>query len=311
MWSGSSTPYGANKDILPTHWRKYNGSVPWSERVDAVISWFTDEQKPINLAFLYHNEPDSQGHSSGTDDEETLRVIRETDARVGELVAKLKEAGIYESLNILIVSDHGMQTVSNETVIDTRPMADNTTFINSGGSPLKQLWPNPGVSVDDLYESFKAGAVEANQNHSLETFRVYKKNEMEFVNFSTNRRIAPLLLLANPNYVFEDITRFSDKGNAGVHGYDPRSPNMYAFFTARGPKFQINYTHLTPINNVDLVPLISEILGIPPPPNNGSLAHTQQFLRKGNNSSVGTSNTQNASLFPLVFSYLLMKTLFI
>jgi predicted AlkP superfamily pyrophosphatase or phosphodiesterase len=258
--------------------------------VDTVISWLTDDDKPINLAFLYSNEPDSQGHSDGTEDEATLQVIRESDDRAGELVAKLKAAGIYDSVNLIFVSDHGMQTVSNETIINTTTMVNSSLYTNPGGSPVYQIWPEEGVSVEQLHEAFLNGSQTYDRN-----FRVYKKEEMGFVNFTSNRRISPLVLLAQPGYAFEDVERnLNGQGKYGVHGYDNRFSSMYAFFVARGPQFKTGYLSPSPIDNVDLVPLISEILGIPPPPNNGSLRHTEHFLRVDDGEPTSPENSESS-----------------
>jgi len=295
MWAGSSTPYGVDYDILPSRYMAYNSSIPWSQRVNEVISWMTDEEKPINLAFLYFNEPDSQGHRDGTDDENTLQVIRESDARAGELMTKLKETGIYDSVNLLIVSDHGMQTVSNETIIDTTLMADTSQYNNSGGSPVYQIWPqDESVNVEELLAAFRKGSTDENRN-----FRVYKKEEMGFVNFTSNRRIAPLILLAQPGYAFEDVEdNLNAFGQYGVHGYDSRFPSMHAFFVARGPNFKKGYVSPSPISNLDLVPLISEIIGIPPPPNNGSLENISHLLNTDIETSEPTSGTSDSTEDP-------------
>jgi len=263
----------------PSFWERpeYFESVPWSVKVDKIISWLTDSKKPVNLAFLYYSEPDSQQHRDGPEDKETLRVVREIDRRIGELVRKLKNADIYDAINLIIISDHGMKTVSDNKVIDTRKMADSSLYTTVIGlSSSRQLWPKSGVSVEDLYLKFKEG-VRSNGN-----FQVFRKEEMGFLNYTTNRRVAPIILLANPGYVFEDLTGcyFNYRRVCGMHGYDPRSPEMHAFFAARGPNFKKGFVSTSPIQNVDLFPMISSIIGIPLAPNNGSLAHTIHLLEE-------------------------------
>lgn len=55
------------------------------------------------------------------------------------------------------------------------------------------------------------------------------------------------------------------------------APSMRAYFTAHGPAFKKNFEH-GPIRNIDIVPLISTILGIPEGPNNGSLARVINMI---------------------------------
>jgi predicted AlkP superfamily pyrophosphatase or phosphodiesterase len=100
MWAGSSTGYGADFSLHPTHYIPvYNGSVPWEERVDTVIRWMTNDTHPANMVFLYYDEPDSAGHSFGTDDPRTIEIIKQSDDRAGQLVQKLKNAGIYDDVS--------------------------------------------------------------------------------------------------------------------------------------------------------------------------------------------------------------------
>ncbi len=49
----------------------------------------------------------------------------------------------------------------------------------------------------------------------------------------------------------------------GLHGHDPRLPEMKAIFYAAGPNFKRK--SLENINNVDVAPTVAEILGIDPP----------------------------------------------
>lgn len=54
---------------------------------------------------------------------------------------------------------------------------------------------------------------------------------------------------------------------------------MHPVFVARGPAFQNNYVKDT-MHSVDLYPLMCYILGVPPMPNNGSLANVQDLLKE-------------------------------
>lgn len=54
---------------------------------------------------------------------------------------------------------------------------------------------------------------------------------------------------------------------------------MHAIFYAYGPAFKNNYKHHS-INNIDLYPLICEILNITPQKVDGSLENTIEMLEK-------------------------------
>lgn len=216
MWAGSSTPYGANNEYRPTHYLAYNSSVPWSERVDTVINWMTDEERPTNMVFLYYNEPDSAGHSYGTDDDRTIEIIKQSDERVGVLFQKLKDAEIYDQINIIILADHGMQTVTRDRIVNTTPIIDRNLYQRLGSTPVYHILPKDLNDTDRIYDAFKAASY-------TNKFSVYRKEELTHLKYSKNRRIMPILLLADPSYGFENI---NPNPNYGVHGYDPNFKNM-------------------------------------------------------------------------------------
>ena len=64
----------------------------------------------------------------------------------------------------------------------------------------------------------------------------------------------------------------------GHHGYTPsRNTDLYPLFIASGPAFKRGVVS-GPIKIVDLYPLMCEVLGIEPAPNNGSLERVQHLL---------------------------------
>lgn len=63
-------------------------------------------EKPNLMAIIY-DDPDHVGHSKGHDTPEYHAKMEELDACLGEIVAAIKEAGIYDDSIIIITSDHG------------------------------------------------------------------------------------------------------------------------------------------------------------------------------------------------------------
>src|SRR3546814_5196215 len=60
----------------------------------------------------------------------------------------------------------------------------------------------------------------------------------------------------------------------GAHGFDPASPEMRAVFVADGPSFADGAV-LPPFDNVDVYPLLMELLGVPAQPNDGDRKSTR------------------------------------
>lgn len=67
MWPGSNFLY---KGFKCTYQQNFNLSIPWKERIDTVMNWFTNSSNPANLVMLYLEEPDKHGHMYGPDSDE-------------------------------------------------------------------------------------------------------------------------------------------------------------------------------------------------------------------------------------------------
>lgn len=59
MWPGSNFKYD---DTACTFSQNFNETMSWNERVDIVMTWFTNEKTPANLVMMYIEEPDVHAH---------------------------------------------------------------------------------------------------------------------------------------------------------------------------------------------------------------------------------------------------------
>lgn len=113
MWPGSKFPYGVN-DTLPTRIFEWENDYPFDKRVDIAVDWITDEETPVNLLFIYFEEPDEVAHGYGPESAEVTKYISIVDNTTGYLIKKLKQVGIYDKVNVILLSDHGFHEVSEE-----------------------------------------------------------------------------------------------------------------------------------------------------------------------------------------------------
>jgi hypothetical protein len=67
------------------------------------------------------------------------------------------------------------------------------------------------------------------------------------------------------------------KISLGNHGYDDSLSTMRAIFIAHGPAFQRGLT-VPPFRNIHVYPLLSQVLGLTPAPNDGSLDSVRAVL---------------------------------
>ena len=148
FWPGSEVD-----DMQPFHYMPYDSSLKNETRIDNIIRWFTDDEHPINLGLLYFSEPDHLGHNVGPNDPQMIEMIVELDGLVGYLIQKLKENHLFDHMNIIITSDHGMAQIHN-TPIDLSTYIDLTSIeVSAGNSPGINIIPKKG-NVSARYLSF-------------------------------------------------------------------------------------------------------------------------------------------------------------
>ncbi|KAM9316385.1 bis(5'-adenosyl)-triphosphatase ENPP4 [Gastrophryne carolinensis] len=265
MWPGSDVRIQntTTSDFLP-----YNSSVPFSERVDKIISWFTRPKEPINFATLYFEEPDKSGHLFGPNNKENMtNVLNAVDANIGYLVSKLKEAKLWDTVNVIITSDHGMAQCSRDRLIVLDECIGRGNYTLVDFTPVAAVLPAQSQAVKDVYKLLKKCS-----NYT----KVFLKEEIpDRFHYKHNSRIQPIILVAHEGWTI--VQNRSAKIPLGNHGYDNSLPSMHPFLAAHGPAFHKNYRMKT-MSSVDVYPMMCHILGLQPEANNGSLSSTKCLL---------------------------------
>ena len=98
FWPGSEV----NKDswTCPVKYcRQYNGSVPFEERVDAILKYFDLPSEEIpSFMTLYFEDPDHQGDKVGPDDPEITEAVAGIDRMIGRLLKVWKKEVFWRML---------------------------------------------------------------------------------------------------------------------------------------------------------------------------------------------------------------------
>ncbi|NXL83708.1 ENPP7 phosphodiesterase, partial [Alectura lathami] len=249
----------------------YSNETAWRENIDTAMEWFTVNN--LDLITLYFGEPDSAGHKYGPESTERKNMVSQVDRTIGYLRQRIRESGLESSLNLIITSDHGMETVIKTNEIHIQKV-ENFTFkdiqfelLDYGPNGL--LVPKEG-KLEHVYSVLK------NAHPKL---HVYKKEEFpKRFHYANHPRITPLLMYGDPGYVIHG--RYKVQFNKGEHGFDNEAMNMKTIFRAVGPAFKQGLL-AEPFESVNVYALLCELLGIAPEPHDGSLEATRPMLRSG------------------------------
>nr|ABY79123.1 ectonucleotide pyrophosphatase/phosphodiesterase 1 (predicted) [Callithrix jacchus] len=157
FWPGSDVEING---IFPDIYKMYNGSIPFEERIVAVLQWLQlpKDERP-HFYTLYLEEPDSSGHSYGPVSSEVIKALQRVDSMVGMLMDGLKELNLHRCLNLILISDHGMEQGSCKKYIYLNKYLGDVKNIKVIYGPAARLRPS---DVPDKYFSFNYEAIARN-----------------------------------------------------------------------------------------------------------------------------------------------------
>lgn len=267
FWPGSEAPIGG---MRPTHWVPFVDSFPRGARVDSVLTWL-DVPASVRPGFvsLYYSDVDHAGHNAGPASAQVDSALMVVDQMLARLTAGLRDRGLAQSVNIIVVSDHGMSATSRERLIalDDYIALDDVTVVD--WTPVGAVTPKPG-KTDMVYRALRGA-----HPH----LQVYRKAEVPTrFRFGSHPRVTDLVLVADDGWTITSRDRFATFRPGGTHGYDQALPSMRALFVASGPAFRHGAV-VGPFSNIHVYELMTHVLGLRPAPNDGSLDSVRTVLR--------------------------------
>jgi predicted AlkP superfamily pyrophosphatase or phosphodiesterase len=270
FWSGSEAAIGG---VRPTYWTVYDAKVPNDQRVNSVIAWL---RKPASerphLALLYFSEVDDTTHSKGPDAPNTAHAVADVDRALGALLDSIRALPIADSVNVVVVSDHGMVETSPSRLIDVSDVlhADTVGVEMSDNGPTLSLWFN-----GDSARATRAFNALRTKPH----MQAYTRTTVpERWHTAGNSRVGDILLVADEGWIIEHSAK-DRTPSTGAHGYDPALASMRATFVAAGPNVR-NAGVIPAFENVNVYPFIAALLKLQRVPNvDGDLSVLRSVLR--------------------------------
>jgi predicted AlkP superfamily pyrophosphatase or phosphodiesterase len=249
FWVGSEADI---QGVRPAYYLKFDGKFPNGKRVDQVLAWLhlPPEQRP-HMITLYFSDTDTAGHQYGPDSPQVADAVHELDGEIGKLVDGIKESKL--PVDLIVLADHGMARVDGPPIRLDQYGLNPKWFARIVDSIL---YPKSDDDAQKAYEALRGKS---------DKFLVYRRAEVPaYLHFDSNPRAGdPVVVPAGPYLITAGMdTRSAEHLPMGMHGYDAtRMPEMKALFIAAGPDVRPGVV-LAPFENVNVYPLIAEILGL-------------------------------------------------
>lgn len=145
MWPGSDVKIHG---MFPNQYLPYNASVSFETRVERIIEWFAaPKEEAVDFGVLYWEEPDESGHRLGPQSSLMDAVIAGIDEKLGFLMNELKKAGLYEKVNLIVTSDHGMAQLSTDHIIELDHYVSRDLYTWVDKSPVVGILPKEGTTI--------------------------------------------------------------------------------------------------------------------------------------------------------------------
>lgn len=275
FWPGSEADIDG---VRPWQWRPYQDGTRATDSVSQVLQWLAlpARERP-RFVTMYLDQVDEASHDHGPDSAQAAAARREVDAAIAQLLRGLREAGQADAVNLLVVSDHGFDTIPPGQVLRVEDMAPPAVADAVSDGQVIGFAPLPGKTAEA--ERLLLG------RHAH--YACWRKDELPARwHYGTHPRIPAIVCQMDAGWdalwpkKYATAMQRKDE-TRGSHGFDPDLPSMRATFIAAGPAFG-HGVRLPVFDNVDVYPLLMRLLRLPAEPNDGDIAPLLPALKDTN-----------------------------
>lgn len=264
-WPGSDTEI---KGVRPDTYHQFikGQTLSFEDRLDEVERLFTLplSERP-DLVMLYFDEPDYSGHWHLPYSAHTRGTIEHMDSLMCTLYQMLQRLPIFDRLNIIITSDHGMTPTSERRLVRISEYLKPEWVERYDYSLPTHIEARPGCA-DSIVMALK----------DVPHIRAWKRGELPaYLQFGNNPNCGDVIVNPDLGWVIGDVYALAP----GQHGYDPTEHDMQVLFRAIGPAFKTEYQKPELFQNTAIYPLLCHLLGIQPAPVDGRLEDIQDILK--------------------------------
>ncbi|KAM4600365.1 ectonucleotide pyrophosphatase/phosphodiesterase family member 1 [Polymixia lowei] len=276
FWPGSDVPVN---DMFPNYYQKYDRTIPFEKRVSTLFEWLRlPEGERPDFYTLYVEEPDSSGHRYGPTSSQVIEALLKVDKIMGMLMDGLRQRNLHRCVNMIVLSDHGMEEASCKKAEFVSSYQDNVEDFDVIQGPAARI--RPKRLPEDFFSFDYEGLVKnLSCRNPEQPMRPYlKENLPKRMHFANNVRIERAHLYMKPGWQAALNHKEIKYCTGGFHGSDNLFRNMQTIFIGYGPGLK-HRTVVPPFENIEVYNLMCDLLDIPPAPNNGTHGSLNHLMK--------------------------------
>jgi predicted AlkP superfamily pyrophosphatase or phosphodiesterase len=242
---------------------------------DAILKYGITLDGPL-VSSVWLSDPDGAAHTYGIGSDFAMESIKIVDEQFGRILKEIEQKGLTDNFNIIISADHGFATFIGKTNVtdflikeglkeskesEDVVVAEGAIYVKDHNKDQIQKIVSRLQSQDWVGGIYTKAAKSGGPKGLIDGTLSY-----ESIHWNHTDRTADILV----DYNWTDDK--NDKGYAGtsyakgVAGHGSLSPyEVHIALLAAGPGFKKGYESDLPTSNVDLVPTILHLHGLPIP----------------------------------------------
>jgi predicted AlkP superfamily pyrophosphatase or phosphodiesterase len=276
FWPGSEVAIGG---VRPTYWKPFDSKVSSDARTAQALEWLAlpEAQRP-SVVTVYQEIVDHAGHDFGPDSPEVAAAAAELDRTLSTLLDGIDRLGLSDRTTVVLVSDHGMASLSPQRIIWLDDYIDVESVTVTEWEGLLELTPRDDTPAgrQRVYQALQ---------HAHPRLRIFTREELPgHLRHGSNPRTPAIIGLPDAGWVVttrERRLQRHDDGwspQRGAHGFDTAYRDMHALFIAAGPAVVRGLT-LPEMENVQIYEFLCAVARLTPAANDGDSRVTRAFLR--------------------------------
>ncbi|KAG7460765.1 hypothetical protein MATL_G00202330 [Megalops atlanticus] len=277
FWPGSDVKI---EGLYPDIYKMYNKSTTFEKRVSTILDWLDmKEDKRPDFYTLYFEEPDSSGHKFGPMSTQVKEALRTVDQLMGRLMDGLKKRKLHKCVNLVLLSDHGMEEATCDKAVYVSSYQSNTNDFTVISGPAARIRPKklPEEFFSFDYEGLVKNLSCRDPDQPMRPF--LKEHLPKRLHFANNVRIERGHLYMKSQWQAALTSSDIKYCSGGFHGSDNVFRNMQSVFIGYGPGFNSKMV-VPPFENIEVYNLLCDLLDITPAPNNGTHGSLNHILRR-------------------------------